>query len=110
MKRIARKSFWEAVLCGIVVCVVSTLGVVNPVHAFPANHWEIGTGEHLEVLRSHACFDEGRAGERTTYTSVVFSRPVLSAEVFLSGFNASYTRQGNDHEVMQERVDAFVTR
>lgn len=54
------------------------------------------------------CFNEGRAGERVNYKSVEFSQEVVSAEVFLSGFNMWYTREGHDHEVMQLRVDAWV--
>lgn len=66
--------------------------------------------EHFEVLRDFVHFGEGRAGERVTYKTVVFSHPVLHAEVFLSGFNMFYTREGHDHEVMYERVDAWVDK
>jgi hypothetical protein len=66
------------------------------------------SGEKLEFLRDYACFNEGRAGERTVYKTVEFSQEVVSAEVFLSGFNMWYTREGHDHEVMQLRVDAFI--
>jgi hypothetical protein len=71
----------------------------------------LGTdNEHFEVLRDHVHFGEGRAGERVTYKTVVFKHPVVNAEVFLSGFNMFYTRQDNDHEVMHERVDAWVDK
>jgi len=40
----------------------------------------------------------------------VFFRNVLSAEVVLSGFNMWYTRAGHDHEVLRERVDAWITK
>ncbi len=64
--------------------------------------------EHFEVLRDYAHFGEDRAGERVIYKTVIFEHPVLNAEVFLSGFNIFYTREGHDHEVMQHRVDAWV--
>jgi hypothetical protein len=75
-------------------------------YAFPQNQWNIQSGERLEVLRDYMCFDEGQAGEIIAYKVVRFSGEVLSAEVFISGFKMWYTQEGNDHEVMQERVDA----
>jgi hypothetical protein len=66
------------------------------------------SGEKLEFLRDYACFGEDRAGERTTFKVIEFSQEVVFAEIFLSGFNMWYTREGHDHEVMQLRVDAWI--
>lgn len=66
------------------------------------------SGEKLEFIRDFKCFNEGRAGERIEYQTVEFSQEVVFAEVFISGFNMWYTREGHDHEVMQLRVDAWV--
>ncbi len=110
MRRIVRMSLWGRMLCGMVGCGLLMLGAIEPVQAFPADHWALGAGEQLEVLRDFICFNEGRAGERVAYKNVVFFRNVLSAEVVLSGFNMWYTREGHDHEVMQERVDAWVNK
>ena len=107
IKGIADKS-WGPVLFGMMVCALITMGTIpSAVHAFPTAHWEVGVGEHLEVLRDFVCFDEARAGERSMPRLVDFSHPVLSAEVFLSGFNLWYPGK-NDHEVTQERVDAWI--
>jgi hypothetical protein len=84
------------------------LAWVHPVFAFPQNHWVLQSGEQLEVLRDYICFNEGKAGERTTTKTVLFSKDVLSAEVVLSGFNVWQTR-GGDSEVAQVRIDSWVT-
>lgn len=69
-------------------------------------------GECLEFIRGAVNFGERKAGDETPYPGppgavVKFSRPVLHAEVFLSGFNLWQTR-GGDSEVAQIRVDAHV--
>ena len=69
-----------------------------------------GANERLEILRDYVHFGEGKAGERVTYTTVRFEQPVVHAEAFLSGFNMFYTREGHDHEVMNERVDVWVDK
>lgn len=94
----------------VTLVMVSTLVVlaqVQPLYAFPQNHWVLQSGEQLEVLRDFVCFEEGKAGERTAYKTVVFLKDVLAAEVFLSGFNVWQTR-GGDSEVAQSRIDAWV--
>jgi hypothetical protein len=68
------------------------------------------SGEKLEFIRDYKCFEKGRSGERIEYKTVEFSQEVVFAEVFLSGFNMWYTPEGNDHEVMQLRVDSWVDR
>ncbi len=94
------------VLC--VLCTLVALARVHPVYAFPQDHWALQSGEQLEVLRDYVCFNEGKAGERTTTKTVVFSKDVLSGELFISGFNVWQTR-GGDSEVAQVRIDAWVT-
>lgn len=74
--------------------------------------WSISLGsdkEHLEVLRDTYHFGEDRAGQREKDLIVRFEHDVSHAEVFLSGFNMFYTREEHDHEVMYERVNAWVT-
>jgi hypothetical protein len=98
-------------LSKVVLCALLASGLP----AFPGtgtadaqgSHWAVQPGEQIEVLRDYVCFEEGRAGERKTARTVTFYKPVLSAEVFLSGFNIWYTR-GGDSEVRQHRVDAWV--
>jgi len=107
-KLILRKSLIRAVLFGIMVCTLSTVVAIDPVQAFPTQHWVLGPGEQFEVLRDSLCFGEGRAGERTAYKIVKLSKNVLSAEVFISGFKIWYTREGHDHEVLEQRVEAWV--
>jgi hypothetical protein len=88
--------------CGLIIGIWTRLA-----YAFPENHWVLQSGEQLEVLRDFVCFGEDKAGERTAYKIVTFQKGVLSAEVFLSGFNIWQTR-GGDSEVAQIRVDAWV--
>lgn len=90
-----------------VVCALALLVPVRPAWAFPQEHWVLQAGEQLEVLRDHVCFGEGKAGERLQYKAVSFSKDVLAAEVFISGFNVWQTR-GGDSEVSQFRIDAWI--
>jgi hypothetical protein len=106
MKWPTKKTLIYGMLSGILT--LTTISTTRLALAFPNDRWALQSGEHLEVLRDYACFGEGKAGERTTYKTVTFSKDVLSAEVFISGFNMWYTREGHDHEVMQERVDAWI--
>ncbi|MBI5967792.1 MAG: hypothetical protein HY882_08045, partial [Deltaproteobacteria bacterium] len=64
----------KAVLLGIAVCALPTVVAIGPVQAFPTQHWVLGPGEQFEVLRDSLCFGEGRAGERTAYKVVKFSK------------------------------------
>jgi len=79
----------------------------QPLYAFPQDHWVLQSGEQLEVLRDHVCFEEGRAGERNIFQMVTFSKDVLSAEVFISGYDI-WQQRGGDSEVARLRVDAHV--
>lgn len=106
--KVARK---RVVVALFVLCLLGVTLVSSSAYAFPNNRWTVQSGERLEVLRDYACFGEGKPGpngEREVFKVVTFSRDVLSAEVFLSGFNAWYTREGNDHEVMKLRMDAMI--
>lgn len=94
--------------CAVAFGVAIMLGAVTQSQAYPDNHWAVEAGDRLEVLRDFVCFKEGQAGERTEYKGVTFSREVLSAEVYISGFNIWQTK-GGDSEVSQIRIDAFVT-
>lgn len=98
----------KMVILAVIVSAISAIVAVNLVHAYPQDLWTVQSGEQLEVLRDYVCFGEGRAGEREITKGVTFSRDVLSAEVFISGFNMWYTKEGHDHEVSQLRVDAWV--
>lgn len=61
-------------------------------------------------MRDTVRFGEGRAGNREKLAYINFKHRVLDAEVFLSGFNMFYTREGHDHEVMVDKVDSHVTK
>jgi len=100
---IARKTLRTLVMVSTLV----VLAQAQLLYAFPQDHWVLQSGEQLEVLRDFVCFKEGKAGERTAYKTVAFSKDVLAAEVFLSGFNMWQTR-GGDSEVAQVRIDAWV--
>jgi len=99
-------SFSRAFLPLMVACGFFLGMWIKSAQATPRNSWA-APPDQIEVLRDYGCFDEGRAGERTTMKTVTFSRPVVSAEVFLSGFNLWQTR-GGDTEVRQIRVDSWV--
>ena len=90
-------------VCGLII-----FWQIEQLYAFPQDHWVLQSGEQLEVLRHYVCFGEGKAGERTKEPTVRFSKAVLSAEVFISGFNMWQTR-GGDSEIAQARIDAWVT-
>ncbi|MCB0192695.1 MAG: hypothetical protein KDJ65_12185 [Anaerolineae bacterium] len=103
VKKLSRRSL----IFGLIALVVLIAATVTGVYAYPQNHWVVRDGDQLEILRDHVCFPEGR-GELNTSKTVTFSRDVVSAEVFLSGFNIWYTRSGPEHEVAQLRVDSWV--
>lgn len=99
-------SRWKLVVGALLASILPGAPATRMAEA-QGSHWAVQPGEQIEVLRDYVCFEEGRAGERRTAKTVTFFKPVLSAEVFLSGFNIWYTR-GGDSEVRQHRVDAWV--
>ncbi|HQY90927.1 hypothetical protein [Caldilinea sp.] len=108
-RTVAHRTFTIAL---VVACILICILAASSVYAFPGSRWTVQSNERLEVLRDYACFGEGKPDaskrERETSKVVTFSRDVLSAEAFLSGFDIWYTQEGNDHEVIQLRVDAMV--
>ena len=89
MERHSRK-----ILVGTSAILAFSLAAMNAVdvaQAFPTDSWTVEAGEHLAVLRDFACWDDDGFGKRETFKTVTFSRNVLSAEIFLSGYNMSHT-------------------
>jgi hypothetical protein len=98
------------VLVGTLAILAFSLTATNAVdvaQAFPTDSWAVEAGEHLAVLRDFACWDNDGVGKRETFKTVTFSRNVLSAEIFLSGFNMSHTMENGTRQYTQQ-VDAFI--
>jgi hypothetical protein len=65
-------------------------------------------GSRLDYVWGYKCFGEDKAGDRIGYDSIIFKgRDIIDFSVFLTGYNKWYTREGNDHEVMQDRIDVW---
>lgn len=98
------------ILVGTSAILAFSLAAMNAgdvAQAFPTDSWTVEAGEHLAVLRDFACWDDDGFGKRETFKTVTFSRNVLSAEIFLSGYNMSHTMDNGTRQYAQQ-VDAFI--
>lgn len=105
MKRISK-----IFLCLIAVSIVASMIYVVQAGWVTVSTPAFGNGDRLVFIRNFGCFGEDRAGERYFTQSVEIPgvQEVISADVFMTGFNTWYTREGHDHELMGLRMDVWV--